>query len=164
MPKRFGVFNRKTDFINKIDDIERTCPKMLHVALQKPEYNLTNCDIEGSSPQCVKFKTNRQSFNPLEPKYNLCKVEEILPPQPKFVRDSIKIDDIDGAHPRKYLKWDTRRGMFNNDVEGSTTKKQKVRETKYSNFDYSDVTNDKFQTKRCVNPLDPVYEIKYKNG
>jgi hypothetical protein len=26
------------------------------------------------------------------------------------------------------------------------------------------VTRDVFKTKRCVNPLDPVYEVKYKNG
>lgn len=162
VPKRFGVFNHKTDFINKLDDIERTNPKLLHVKLDKKEYNLTNADIDGSSPQCVKFKTSRQSFNPLEPKYNLSKVEQLIPQIPKFIRDNIDIADIDGAHPKKYFKWETRSGMF--DVPDSKSKKQYVRNTKYSNFDYSDVTHDVFKTKRCVDPLDPVYEVKYKGG
>jgi hypothetical protein len=164
VPKKFGVLHEKVDFINKLDDIERTCPKQLHVKLNKQEYYLKNEDIEGSSPQCVKFKTNRERFNPLEPKYNLCKVEEIPVPEPKFIRDSIRIDDIDGAHPRKYFKWETRKGMFSSDIEGSSPRKAKLRQTKYSNFDYSDVTNDQFKTRRCVDPLDPIYEVKYKNG
>lgn len=163
VPKQFGVYNQKVDFINKNDDIERTFPKQLHIKLNKPEYNLSNTDINGSSPQCVKFKTARPASNPLEPKYKLCYVEELTPIEPKFIRDAIKIDDIQGAHPRKYLKWDIRSGMFTNDVPGSSVRVPKTRKTKFDNIDYSDVTNDVFKTKRCVDPLDPVYEVKYKN-
>lgn len=75
MPRRFGVFTNKVDFINKVDDIERTNPKILHYPLNKPEYNLTNKDIEKSSPQMNHLKTSRCT-NPLEPKYNLPKVED----------------------------------------------------------------------------------------
>ena len=46
-PKRFGVFTNKVDFINKVDDIERTNPKILHYKLDKPEYNLSNADMIG---------------------------------------------------------------------------------------------------------------------
>ena len=32
---------------------------MLHIGLNKPEYNLTNADIEGSKTQIQKFVTTR---------------------------------------------------------------------------------------------------------
>ena len=117
-----------------------------------------------SSPQYIKFKTARQPFNPLEPKYNLPKVESIDPPVPKFIRDNIDISDIQGSFPRKYYKFDTRKGHLGTNIEGSSPKKRKDRITKYEYMDYRDVTLYKFKTKRCVHPLDPVYEIKYKNG
>ena len=37
----------------------------------------------------------RKEFNPLEPKYKLPKFDEVEPIMPKFIRDSIRIDDID---------------------------------------------------------------------
>lgn len=160
-PTKFGVFNHKIDFINKVDDIERTNPKLLHIKLNKPEYNLSKEGIEGSSPKCWTFKTTRTNFNPLEPKYNLPKVEEIPQEIPKFIRDNINIIDIDGARPRKYYKYDTRRDEF---IPGSKPTKPYTRSTKYDNINYSDVTHDVFKTSRCVNPLDPVYEVKYRNG
>lgn len=155
----------KVDYTNKLDDIERSSPTQLHFKLNRPEYNLQNSDIDGSVPQCVKFKTLRGAFNPLEPKYKLPKYEEIQPEIPKFVRDNIKIDDIDGAHPKRYFKWKTRSNFILDEIEGSKPRKPKIRNfSSYSNFDYSDVTNFKFATKRCLDPLDPVYELKYKNG
>ena len=164
-PKRFGVFTNKVDFINKVDDIERTNPKILHYKLDKPEYNLSNADIEKSSPNMGNLKTTRCT-NPLEPKYNLAKVEELPNEIPRFIRDSIDIKDIDGAKPKKYFKWQTRETFpaDNNGIEGSKPKKKYVRQTKYNNIDYSDLTRDIFKTKRHTNPLDPVYELKYKNG
>ena len=164
-PKRFGVFTNKVDFINKVDDIERTNPKILHYKLDKPEYNLSNADIEKSSPNMGNLKTTRCT-NPLEPKYNLAKVEELPNEIPRFIRDSIDIKDIDGAKPKKYFKWQTRETFpaDNHGIDGSKPKKKYVRQTKYNNIDYSDLTRDIFKTKRHTNPLDPVYELKYKNG
>lgn len=152
------------DYVNKLDDIERTSPRQLHFPLNRPEYNLITSDIDGSKPQCVKFQTKRKEFNPLEPKYNLPKFTESAPDIPKFIRDSIKIDDIDGAHPKRYFKWKTGRPLFLGEIEGSKPRKPKVRTANYSSFDYSDVTNFKFSSKRCLDPLDPVYELRYGNG
>ena len=58
-----------------------------YLELNKPEYNLTNSDIEKSKPQCQRFFTSRQPSNPLNPEYKLSKVEyrEVTPP--KFIRD-----------------------------------------------------------------------------
>ena len=165
MPRRFGVFTNKVDFINKVDDIERTNPKILHYPLNKPEYNLTNKDIEKSSPQMEHLKTKRCT-NPLQPKYNLPKVEEYPADIPKFIRDSIDISDITGARPQKYFPWKTRETfpLDNHGIEGTKTKKTYVRKklgnTKYDYIDYSDLTRDIFKTKRNTNPLDPIYGFK----
>ena len=165
MPRRFGVFTNKIDYINKVDDIERTNPKILHYPLNKPEFNLTNKDIEKSSPQMKHLKTNRCT-NPLEPKYTLPKVEEYPPSVPKFIRDSIDIKDISGARPQKYFQWKTRETfpINNHGIEGSKTKESYVRKrlgnNKYDYIDYSDLTIDIFKTRRNTNPLDPVYGFK----
>ena len=165
MPRRFGVFTNKVDFINKVDDIDRTNPKILHYPLNKPEYNLTNKDIEKSSPQMNHLKTKRCT-NPLEPKYNLPKVEEYPPEIPKFIRDSIDIKDISGARPQKYFQWKTRETfpINNHGIEGSKTKETYVRKNlgsiKYHYIDYSDLTRDIFKSKRNTNPLDPIYGFK----
>ena len=165
MPRRFGVFTNKVDFINKVDDIERTNPKILHYPLNKPEYNLTNKDIEKSSPQMNHLKTKRCT-NPLEPTYNLPKVEDYPPEIPKFIRDSIDIKDISGARPQKYFQWKTRETfpINNHGIEGSKTKETYVRKNigniKYHYIDYSDLTRDIFKTKRNTNPLDPIYGFK----
>jgi len=44
---------------------------MLHFELNKPEYNLTNADIEKSAPCVNQFKSTRVAFNPLNPVYKL---------------------------------------------------------------------------------------------
>jgi hypothetical protein len=160
------LFHHKVDFINKNDDIERSYPKQLHFPVNKQEFNLTNLDIVGSTSQCVKFKTTRDSSNPLEPKYKLPYVEELPEEVPKFIRDSIDIKDIDGARPKKYFRWGTRDGVNIDDIYGTKTKIRKIRkdEPPYHYIDYSDVTDHKFKSKRRVDPLDPIYELKYKNG
>lgn len=171
-PKKFGILHHKPDFTNKNDDIERSTSKVLHIGLNKPEYNLSNADLEFSSAstlrlgiaRCSKHKKPEVPLNPLEPKYNLPKVEALEPPVPKFIRDNIQINDIQGSFPKKYYKWETRKGFFDMNIEGSHPKKPKLRDpnTKYDYINYNDVTQDKFKTRRHVNPLDPIYEVKYK--
>ncbi len=90
-PKKFGVLTQKTDFINKNDDIDRSYPKQLIVNLDKPDYQLYTGDLKLKVPK-FHHNTTRESTNPLEPKYKLPKVEEVPPPIPKFIRDSINYD------------------------------------------------------------------------
>ena len=40
----------KPEFVNTNYDIFGSCPRQLHVGLAKPEYNLSNKDIEKSWP------------------------------------------------------------------------------------------------------------------
>jgi len=112
----------------------------------------------------VKFKTERAAFNPLEPKYNFAKYEEIQPTSPKFIRDHIKIDDIEGAQPKKYFKWMTGSSIKHEEIEGTKPKIRNVRKSNYDSFNYSDVTNFKFSSNRNLNPLDPEYVVDYGKG
>ena len=169
IPRRFGVFTNKVDFINKNDDIERTNPRILHYPLNKPEYNLTNADIEKSSPQIHHLNTKRCT-DPLEPKYTLSKVEDYPPEIPKFLRETNYIKDIAGTHPQKYFQWKTRETfpLDNFGIQGSKSKPKYVRNTvgnmKYHYLDYSDLTRDIFKTSRHISPLDPVYNFKPQNN
>jgi hypothetical protein len=73
----------------------------LHIGLNKPQYNLMSNDVEGAYPNCVKFQTKRIGHDPLNPHYNLPKVEKRPITPPNFIRDAMSIIDIEGARPRK---------------------------------------------------------------
>lgn len=62
---------------------------------------LSNSDIPGTKPDCVKFKTSRKDCDPLNPTYKLQSVEFVPYPVPRFIRDNIDNTDIEGAQPRK---------------------------------------------------------------
>ena len=147
-PRRFGALNQKIDFTNKNDDIDRSWPKQLHVGLNKPEYNLRNNDIEKSSPGCVEIKTNRHT-NPLEPKYNLPKVEDYPPEIPRFIRDQIDVKDIDGAQPTKKISLDVKRDPLKiDDIKDSWPRKPYIRKRgDYQYIDYRDVYKDDYLHK-----------------
>lgn len=49
----------------------------------------------------TKFVTNRKATNPLTPEYVLPSYETVEPLEQKFIRDSINIEDIKGARPKK---------------------------------------------------------------
>ena len=163
-PRKFGAFNQKIDYTNKNDDIDKSSPRRLHIKLNKPEYNLSNSDIEYSQPHCVKCKITRH-LNPLEPKYNLPTSPEYPPYEPRFIRDSIKVDDIEGAKPRKIVSQNLlRESLKNNDVKDSWPRKPYVRKSKYEFMNYRDVTHTEFKTKRSTNPLEPNYRMKFLDG
>ena len=57
----------------------------------------------------------------------------------------------------------TSRKIFE-EVEGSKSKRPRIRNSNYDSFNYSDVTNFKFTSKRNINPLDPEYIVDYGKG
>ena len=97
---------------------------MLHIGLKKPEYNLTNADIEGSKTQVNKFITTREPSNPLTPVYKLPKFVYVPPEPPKFVRDAMTIDDIDGARPVAKKTFAPRDTINCFDIKGAVARKQ----------------------------------------
>ena len=132
--------------------------------MNKPEYNLTNADIEKSKPNFIKFKTTRPPSNPLNPTYKLSEVEYKPPTPPKFLRDQITNDDIEGTKTKKAKYYETRDIMKVGDIAGSKSKAVYIRNTIYDCLNYDDITKSKFTSTRSVNPLMPVYSMKDENN
>ena len=160
-PNPLYRFLEKTDFINRTDDIDKCSSRVWHFEINKPEYNLSNKDIKGSSPKFEKFSTNRTPHNPLEPKYKLPSYEMLPYDQPKFIRDTLNTKDIIGSSPKKCDIWQTRKNENNFNIKKSPVFKDKI--ANYNYMDYADIAKHKYKTGRIVNPLDPVYDIKFKN-
>ena len=72
-------------------------------------------------PNCVKFTTTRIGGDPLNPTYKVAQVEQRPFTPPRYVRDHMEIDDIDGARPKKVKQNDikTREIMKLDDIEGT---------------------------------------------
>lgn len=77
---------------------------------------------------------------------------------PKFLRDNINHDDIEGSKPKKQTYFETR-DIMSKKVE-SPRNLTHTRKASYSNMDYRDVTHAEFKTTRHTNPLDPTYKTR----
>ncbi len=110
----------------KNDDIEQAAPKALHQPLNKPYYNLRDDDIEGTKPSITKFKTKRESSNPLNPVYKLASFEPLEPVVPKFIRDSFNVEDIVGTKPKTFHRKVAGNRVTNDvrDIDGAKPKKE----------------------------------------
>lgn len=133
----------------------------MHYQTNKPEYNLNIKDISGTSPKFYKFVTNRTPFNPLEPKYQLPAFAETPEENVKFLRDTLYIRDIEGSNPKKCFNWETRKNLNIFKNRKNSIIKDKIKD--YNYIDYSDINKKRFYSKRLVNPLNPVYDVKYEN-
>lgn len=137
---------------------------MLHVGLNnKPEFNLTNADIEGTKTQIVKFQTSRAPSNPLNPVYKLPSFTYVPPEPLRFIRDAMLVDDIDGTKPLVKKEFAPRDTLNIFDIQGAQRKPRYERNQTgvegYDNIHYTDVTKKSWQTKRQTNPLEPTYAV-----
>ena len=126
-------------------------------------------DIGGAAPQIVKFQSKRQANDPLNPVYNLSKVETRPATPPKFIRDAMVIDDIDKSRPKADAMAGraTRDVMKLDDIEGTRAQarhKPRANSGGFTTYDYTDVTKIERKSKRCSNPLDPTYTVIDENG
>lgn len=96
---------------------------MLHFGLNKVETNLTNSDIEGTRPRCVKFTSTREPSNPLNPQYKLQSFQYVPPPPLKFIRDHIQHSDIEGSKTKQRSAQAARDNIQVADIEGAQSKK-----------------------------------------
>lgn len=129
--------------------------------MSKPEYNLSNSDIEKSKPQMLKFVTTRPPSNPLDPVYKLAHVEYVKPDPPKFIRDSIDISDVEGARPKFVRELKTRATNSISDIDGSNPKVRKFRQRfeGYNSMNYDDVVKAARRTSRVHDTFNPTYEM-----
>ena len=78
---------------------------------------------------------------------------------PKFYRDQIAVDDIEGAKP-KPIKQNLNYNYVPTDIDGSSPKKQRTRKDNLDRYyNYNDISEHKFKSNRSVNPLEPIYEL-----
>ena len=136
---------------------------MLHVGLDKPEYYLTNADIEGSKTQVNKFVTKREPSSPLNPVYKLPSFTYVPPEPPKFVRDAMEINDIAGTRSTKPRAFGPRGTNKVEDIPVAMQKapyeRKKLGEFHYNSMSYRDVTSQQWATRRSTNPLEPCYTV-----
>ena len=82
-----------------------------------------NDDLPQTKTSTVKFRTNRMASNPLDPKY-----PEILAPavdvmELKFLRDTLNIEDIGGAHSRWIYTAQKKQQVQENRLKADLTKR-----------------------------------------
>ena len=165
-PRKFGLLTKKIDFTNNNKDVEKSSPSQLFKKVI-PNYSLSCKDIQGATPHHLKSHIVRCT-NPLNPKYNLPKTETTKQEEnidnnkkPKFIKDNLKIDDIEGARPKKIGNFFLRNNMNKDDIKGSFPRQRYVRKEFFNSIDYSDIQKIKHKRKKDLNPLNPVYNWNY---
>lgn len=106
-----------------------------------------------------------RSGDPLNPTYQVSKVELRPITPPYFIRDNIQHDDIEGSKPKKPQHFETRTVLDVGDIEGCKPRDRTfTRTAKFDAINYKDVTHADFKTKRTTNPLSPSYAFRNENG
>lgn len=150
----------------KTNDIARSCPKKLFGKVEQPFNRFTNNDINGTKPVPAKFVTNRPPSDPLDPQYILPSIPPLEPYEPKFIRDNINVNDIKGTKPRIHIKSMKREQPTNFIADIVDKPKQRYKERNvYVDSLFTEDINKKIKSKskRVTNPLNPVYQFKFKN-
>lgn len=86
-----------------------------------------------------------------------------VPPEPpKFVKDPLEIDDIDGTRTRKEREFVPRPSSTATTqlIEGAQVKGPYVRKQAYDSIGYNDVYAKKAPSQRVTNPLNPQYMVR----
>lgn len=113
-----GFYNKPSFF--GTGDIDGAQPKRAHQR-SVPLDALRVDDIDGASVLIKdKFLHTKRHEDPLQPNYKLpsCKVEP--PPQTKFIKDSMGVDDIDGTRSTIKKVYSSRDTLRTSDIEGSS--------------------------------------------
>jgi len=109
------------------------------------------------------LRTERH-VNPLMPQYKLPGYVSAEPHQPKFIHDNIDCSDIDGSQPRVRKLFPPTDKLSVDDIEGARADYRYL--TKWSQISTRNVlkgaydsSDQKFQTNRVSDILDPAYYI-----
>ena len=171
-PRSNSIFTNKIDYTLKKEDIEKASPKqIIPEKTNKPNFNLSNKDIEGTEPighHC--FNTNRH-VDPLNPDYPLPSCHDKYPlPVPMFLRNTLDVRDIPGATAKKNLVYNESDHNYmdvyrqNRDDHILLSHKKLYKGNKYKFYDpidFRDVYKNKPYSKRHTNPLEPKYKYDY---
>ena len=152
--------------LHQTQDIRGASSSVLHRATNKPNAFAT-LDIPGAQSDRTYMHTNR-CVDPQDPMYPMPghseKVLKREGRQPKFLRCTLAIDDIEGTKPKKYFKWKERGTSLNvDDIEGAKPRwkwHRRAKESRRPDSLYTkDINESEFRTKRVSDSLNPVYKI-----
>jgi len=107
-----------------------------------------------------RFRTNR-IIDPLSPVYALPSYSITKPEEPKFLRDTLYIRDIDGAFALPEVSYIKERNVDPyTEIPGTKARKMFIPRDSIDRFNVKAINNDGlFKTQRSTNPLEPKYSI-----
>lgn len=120
--------------------------------------------IEGTKSRPSGFRTERV-VNPLEPTYKLPSFVKAPMLEPKFLRDSYNVSDIEGTSIKVRDVQHPRDGLKLNDIAGAHAgwmprHRRGLRENPPRDIlNVRDITNVDFKSSRVTNVLNPVYTV-----
>ncbi|CDW76260.1 UNKNOWN [Stylonychia lemnae] len=91
-------------------------------------------------------------------------IRDMMPEQPKFIRDNMAINDINGDKRQSVYKTVARDILSTKDIDGSHPKNQQFLNKNYDTLDYTDVSKRRQTNFGQRNPLDPVYFLINQDG
>jgi hypothetical protein len=145
-----------------VSDIEGTATKPMVNPNRVAGEIMRVDDIEGSRPRIIRqLGHSHRNVNPVDPQYDL----PPIPPPPvacrPFIRDPLRNDDVEGAHPMSLLPTCAPRDIMRVDDILGTKPVQHIREmNRPSSLDVKDINTDGiFKTRRIVDPMNPVYFV-----
>ena len=165
-PRSRQRFTNKPN-LHQTQDIRGASSSVLHRATNKPDAFAT-LDIPGAQSDRTYMHTSR-CVDPQDPIYPMPGHSERVPQsgepaQPKFLRCTLAIDDIEGTKPKKYFKWKERSTSLNvDDIEGAKPRwkwRRRAQGTaRPDSLCTKDINETEFRTKRVSDSLNPVYKI-----
>mmetsp|Transcript_23503 Transcript_23503/g.32805 ORF Transcript_23503/g.32805 Transcript_23503/m.32805 type:complete len:373 (-) Transcript_23503:2807-3925(-) len=125
----------------------------------KPYNSLEVRDIDGAY---AKRNRDPRNTSPLDPTYKLPSHKTAPPPEPKFIRDSVRVHDVAGAQvSQKYKQFRTKQINKVEDIPGTKPLPQTFSRTfghAPEILSHRDITATEFKTKRLGHsPLEPKY-------
>ena len=154
------LFIRDTNL--NINDIPGTKTKPMVDKSIPPKDHFSINDIDGAKPKIQRqLPHSKRMINPVDPEYELPSYEISNNPIPKFLRDTMKNDDVEGSSPKKINYEKPPKDLMKvDDININKNNKKFNKDQKNCSFDVSDINNDGyFKTKRITNPLTPTYQI-----
>ena len=118
-------------------------PRELHPArANRPSFNLTVKDIDGTSSRPKDVIKVPRGTNPLDPDYRLPAYDHPKVEPPAFRRDGLKVDDIDGAKAAKIGRPLMRETMLTADIEGAQVgRPRRASSASRASLDVRDINN-----------------------
>jgi len=165
---KYEKYTNKPQFLNS--EVAGATSKVLSHSRNVPDRTLEIDDIDGTRFFIRNrfFRTQRK-IDPLQPNYNLPSYIPAEPVEPKFIRDTLYHDDVDGSRTKPPRPFQPRDTMGVNDIEGAQVnwkpRNERVRSegppTDIMAIEGVNTRNIRHQDRssRLVNTLNPVYEF-----